>query len=115
MKKESYRRLSILILVVGFAFTPILAELISASFDYWLQGQATGISAAGFNKLALPYDREGMDSASALLDDIEDDGGTGSVNSISRYLRTTGGLKTYAGIAIANDFDLHCSNVLFTY
>lgn len=102
-----------LFLAAGLAVWVLTMTYLRATdsdLTYLLQGPESGVSATGINPFCLPYTRKsGLNTASDLLNDIEVYGGTGSVNSISRFVRSGDSLKSYAGGSadLPNNFNLN--------
>jgi len=72
-----------------------------------LDAVGTNGSATGTNDFAYPY-HSTASTVAQLFDEIKAQGGPGSIVQISRFVRTTDGLQTYAGqpTDVANNYNL---------
>ena len=99
--------------VVAFAMAALLvagglyASNMGFKLNYGLDSTGVNASATGNNSMALPYNQQAsLLTVDDLRLDIETIGGAGSVLGITRFLASSDGAVTYAGLNILKKFSL---------
>lgn len=102
MKRNHLVALGAVALLVGGV---VVASNMGFKLNKTIVGPSVGVSASGTQDIALPFNQQtSLVRASHLRADIISSGATGV--SVSRFNPVTDALQVYAGISVADDFDL---------